>query len=119
VAPGVALRRPARTRAIDRLRAKRARREDAVGDASPAMRDAEAPGGDIAAELVTEEQARRVREALDALPLLQRLALELAYFEGLSQREIAARLEQPLGTVKTRMRTALLRLREALGEEQA
>ena len=65
-------------------------------------------------QLVTAEQASQVRTALEALPDAQRVPLELAYYEGLMQSEIAGRLAVPLGTVKTRMRQALLRLREAL-----
>ena len=73
---------------------------------------------DAASEMLAVERGQRVRHALEALPFLQRMAIELAYFEGLSQREIAERLEQPLGTVKTRMRLGLLKLRDALMEAQ-
>ena len=74
---------------------------------------------DAASAMLDEEQTRIVRQALGDLPLLQRMAIELAYYEGLSHTEIAERLEQPLGTVKTRIRLGLLKLRDALTEGQA
>jgi RNA polymerase sigma-70 factor (ECF subfamily) len=61
-----------------------------------------------------DERRRYVRAALACLPPEQRAALELAYFDGLSHGEIAARLEQPLGTVKTRIRLAMGKLRDVL-----
>jgi RNA polymerase sigma-70 factor (ECF subfamily) len=109
----------ARTRAIDRLRARRARPEGQVADDERVMATLASPGQDIASELVDAEQVRRVQGALAGLPLLQRAAIELAYYEGLSQREIAERLEEPLGTVKTRIRLGLLKLRDALAEGHA
>jgi len=74
---------------------------------------------DAAASMLDDEQARTVRRALGALPLIQRVAIELAYYEGLSHREIAERLEEPLGTVKTRIRLGLLKLRDALSEARS
>ena len=102
----------ARSRAIDRLRSRRARpdRETADGRQVVSLPD---PGPRQDLMLLGLEQAERLRRALAQLPLLQRVALELAYYEGLTQSEIAERLEQPLGTVKTRIRLALLKLREA------
>ena len=98
-----------RTRAIDRIRARQAR-PDTTGAVAPDLLPAKAAPD----ALVMEEQASTVREALLSLPVAQRTALELAYYEGLTQAEIAARLAEPLGTVKTRMRTALATLRERL-----
>jgi RNA polymerase sigma-70 factor (ECF subfamily) len=102
----------ARSRAIDRLRAKRARPAGVVDDrAAGQIADAAPP---VDSQVLSSEQVARVRAALDELPLLQRAAIELAYYEGLSHAEIAARLEQPLGTVKTRIRLAMTKLRDVL-----
>jgi RNA polymerase sigma-70 factor, ECF subfamily len=109
----------ARTRAIDRLRARRARPDARAAAGEEAWVDLSAPAADPGDALAAARDAERVREALRELPLLQRLAIELAYFEGLTQAEIAERLEQPLGTVKTRIRLGLLKLREALSGEPA
>ncbi len=64
------------------------------------------------------QDAQAVRTALETLPAEQRSVVTLAYYQGLSQSEIAARLQQPLGTVKTRMRLALQKLRSALAPYQ-
>ena len=71
------------------------------------------------ADVLSQDQARRVRAALEKLNENQRHVIELAYFEGLSQSEMAERMGQPLGTVKTWVRTALKNLREDLGEKAA
>ena len=60
------------------------------------------------------EQRKVLRGALDSLPKDQRQILLLAYFEGLTQSEIAKRLDAPLGTVKTRMRSGMIKLKELL-----
>ncbi|MGQ0560570.1 MAG: sigma-70 family RNA polymerase sigma factor, partial [Gemmatimonadota bacterium] len=102
-----------RRRAIDRLRT-RERRKQILGGAAAAGMASSAPsaqtepdGADDGAGLVVEQQLAR-------LPDSQRLVLELAYFRGLSQREIARELAEPLGTVKTRMRAGIRKLRRAL-----
>ena len=106
----------ARSRSIDRLRARQARPERSEDERAADPADSSARP-DI--QVVRGEQARRVRQALEDLPRLQRTALELAYYEGLTHVEIAEQLEQPLGTIKTRIRQGLLKLRQALegGEE--
>jgi RNA polymerase sigma-70 factor (ECF subfamily) len=68
----------------------------------------------VSDRLITDEQAGRVRDALMALPVDQKAALELAYFEGCTHTEIAERLHAPLGTVKTRIRAALATLRRSV-----
>jgi RNA polymerase sigma-70 factor (ECF subfamily) len=103
-----------RSRAIDKLRAKRARPEAATeADAAERVMDFAATQ-DL--ELLSAEQVTRLQRALNELPDAQRTALELAYYEGLTHVEVAARLGEPLGTVKTRIRQAVIRLREALAE---
>jgi RNA polymerase sigma-70 factor (ECF subfamily) len=104
----------ARTRAIDRLRARRARPDRAAATPEEAVAALPAATIDPADALAAEQDAERVRKALHALPALQRRAIELAYFEGLTQSEIAGRLAEPLGTIKTRIRLGLLKLRDAL-----
>jgi len=96
----------ARSRAVDRLRRRTARREDG----EPATLSVEGRGSGEDEPVI----AATVRKALDRLTAEQREPLELAYYEGLTQVEIAERLREPLGTIKTRMRTGLIRLREFL-----
>jgi len=102
-----------RSRAIDRVRSKRSRPDLGAGDDTVV---AEMPdkGATPDVQLLSEEQVSRVRVALRNLPNPQRIALEMAYYDGLSHTEIAAELDEPLGTVKTRIRQAMIRLREAL-----
>jgi RNA polymerase sigma-70 factor, ECF subfamily len=101
-----------RSRAIDRLRRRRSRPESPADDVDPtAIVDPALPIDD---RLLTSARASTVRAAMDELPLLQRIAIELAFYEGLTHVEIAERLEMPLGTVKTRIRQGLLRLRDRL-----
>lgn len=95
-----------RNRAIDILR--RRRPTESVEDYPLAS------GVNLASEVEREVMMQKVRRALTALPPEQRNALEMAYFEGLSQTEISERTGNPLGTVKTRMRLGLMSLRKAL-----
>jgi RNA polymerase sigma-70 factor (ECF subfamily) len=96
----------ARNRAIDALR--RRKPTDAVEDVVLVAKT------NLASEYEHSSMIEKVRGVLKGLPLEQQKSMELAYFEGLSHSEIAARTGDPLGTVKTRIRSALMSLREAL-----
>jgi RNA polymerase sigma-70 factor (ECF subfamily) len=104
----------ARSRALDRVRSLRRRREDPLeGDDGQAVAQPTAEG-DPGLDAEAAERRTIVVAALADLPSEQREALELGYFGGLSQSEIAERTGQPLGTVKTRMRLAMQKLRGQL-----
>jgi RNA polymerase sigma-70 factor (ECF subfamily) len=102
----------ARSRALDRLRSRGARDRAAVAAA------AEPPPLDTSSRLdehvLHGERRRRVRQAVAELPEEQRRVIELAFYEGLSQSEIATRTGAPLGTVKTRALLGMKKLRQAL-----
>jgi RNA polymerase sigma-70 factor (ECF subfamily) len=107
----------ARSRALDavRRRTRRGRLDDAAAAEAEVAPVAvgQQPATPVAT-LIAKEQATLVQAALAELPPAQRTVLELAYFEGLSHSDIAERLGEPLGTVKTRTRLGLRRLRESL-----
>lgn len=104
----------ARTRSLDLVRA-RGRRARVLERAASVVVDVTPSAADREAE--QSETSGMVRRGLDALPAAQRQAIELAYFGGLSQSEIAARLGEPLGTIKTRIRDGMEKLRELLIKE--
>jgi RNA polymerase sigma-70 factor, ECF subfamily len=108
-----------RTRAIDHVRARKRLPDSRYGrEPEAAAENLPDPRADQESQALTDEQVQRVRRALDNLPVEQRKAIELAYYEGLSQSEIAERLKEPLGTVKSRIRAAMMRLRDALELDQ-
>jgi RNA polymerase sigma-70 factor (ECF subfamily) len=107
-APVAWLVRIARNRAIDQIRANSVRARTV--EASPLPAPVETPE----ARAVMSEQQRAVARALETLPPEQRELIEHAYFQGLTQSELAERFHLPLGTVKTRVRTGMMTLRREL-----
>ena len=106
-----------RNRAIDeRRRIGRRQRSEEGEEPMFELRDQDATG-DPALGATLAESRRVVRAAMALLPAAQREVLELAYFGGLTQTEIAERLQVPLGTVKTRVRLGMRKLRDTLEEE--
>jgi RNA polymerase sigma-70 factor (ECF subfamily) len=102
----------ARNRAIDYLRSASGRERNSLE-----LEETDHPSlyRDMESEIFQSDRARRVKAALQKLSPQHRQVIELAYFEGLSQTEMAERMGQPLGTVKTWVRTALKILRDDLG----
>jgi len=102
----------ARNRAIDYLRSSAGRERKALD-----LDETEHPAlfRDMETDILMSDKTRRVKAAMEKLSPNLRQVLELAYFEGLSQAEMAERMGQPLGTVKTWVRTALKSLRDELG----
>lgn len=102
----------AHRRAVDRVKSAQA---SADRDARTGRRDLEVPFDAVAEDAEVRVEGQRARAALDQLPAAQREVLAMAYFDGYSQSEIAVTLSTPLGTVKTRMRDGIARLRKAMG----
>ena len=102
----------AHRRAVDRVRSAQAsrRREESVG-----ARQMERDYDDVSERVETRLDVERVRRCLDGLTPRQRDAVQLAYYGGHTQSQVATLLKLPLGTVKTRMRDGLIRLRDCLG----
>jgi RNA polymerase sigma-70 factor (ECF subfamily) len=105
----------ARSRAIDRLRARHRREDKTISFDDPAV-NLDPLDEEAAPDLVASFRQTRdaVREAIKALSSVQREAIELAFFKGLTHVEIAEQLGVPLGTIKTRIRQGLIKLRKTL-----
>jgi RNA polymerase sigma-70 factor (ECF subfamily) len=108
----------ARSRAIDRLRSRKVieRTHDATVQASQVLAEPHTSPEAIESVLIKERHVR-VRSEMEALPPEQRQVLEMAFYQGLTQSEIAAKTGMPLGTVKTRTLLAMRKLRNALRSE--
>ena len=107
----------ARNRAIDHVRSSAARMNRNAWELD--VREHPSLFADMEREVLNSDHSRVIRAALEKLSEQQRKVIELAYYEGLSQSEMAERLGEPLGTVKTWVRTALKHLRDELGQAVA
>ncbi|MEV6397449.1 ECF RNA polymerase sigma factor SigK [Streptomyces sp. NPDC051907] len=102
----------AHRRAVDRVRSDQARTDR---ERKAALRDQETPYDEVTEQVESKLERQRVRRCLSALTEAQRESLTLAYYDGLTCKEVAQSLSLPLGTVKTRLRDGLIRLRDCLG----
>jgi RNA polymerase sigma-70 factor (ECF subfamily) len=102
-----------RNRAIDRVRMRK-RRTELLAESAAELQPASGGEDDSAGSLWAREKAGAVRAALTSLAPEQQKAVELAFFSGLTQQEIATRLNEPLGTIKARIRRGLMKLRTTL-----
>jgi RNA polymerase sigma-70 factor (ECF subfamily) len=104
----------ARNRAIDYLRSVDGRMSQNAFE----LETSESPAlfANLETEVLNSDRARRLKTAFEKLTSQQKVVIELAYYEGLSQSEMSEKMKQPLGTIKTWARTALKVLREELGE---
>ena len=103
----------ARSRAVDRLRARASERKRE--EPSGASLDRAGEAADPAQPVIEAERRTFIERALGSLPADQRRSIELAYFGGLTHMQIAGELGEPLGTIKTRIRLGMYKLRELLG----
>lgn len=104
-----------KARAIDRLRVRAARPDQGTTVTAEQVSFVASAGHTPEQQALSADDAQVIRRALDALPGTQRSLVDLAYFQGLTHSEIATQTGLPLGTVKTRLRTALFTLRDAIG----
>ncbi|KOG32786.1 MULTISPECIES: ECF RNA polymerase sigma factor SigK [Streptomyces] len=102
----------AHRRAVDRVRSAQAATDR---EHARAARDHRTPYDDVAEQVETRLDSEQVRRCLGNLTELQRQAVNLAYYQGLTYREVAETLRTPLPTIKTRMRDGLIRLRDCMG----
>lgn len=106
-----------RNKAIDRLRSLQRRRRLYDEAERESLTDEQFDDRDSFMAVISVERGSQVREALQQLSADQRQAIEMTFFGSLTQNEVAAQLDEPLGTVKARIRRGLMRLREVLADQ--